>query len=79
VGGREARARGPELTSTYLGGEPVKRSEPHWYKTIFVEGCVLCGRGGETIRVRVAGEPPEDDADRYEYDNSTWACGDHFA
>ena len=67
------------MTSAYVGGEPVTRTEPHWYKTIYVEGCVLCGAGSETHRVRMPGDCPENPADRYEYDNTSWACGSHFA
>jgi hypothetical protein len=67
------------MTSSYVGGPPVGRSEPHWYRTIYVEGCVLCSAGSETIRVRMPGARPVDPAECYEHDNTPTACGSHFA
>lgn len=59
-------------------GEPVPITGPHWYMVVYHDGCVLCGVGEETERIRIAGQRPDDPAQRYRYEGGQWACPGHF-
>lgn len=46
-----------------LSRQGVRRDEPHWYRQ-YIGECPVCGRD-DSYRERIAGERPDDPAERY--------------
>lgn len=59
---------------------PVPRTEPHWYLTIWDEGCALCtySPDGGKRRVRMPGKRPNKPSERFTVVGGNWACPEHF-